>query len=289
MSRGFYKRRRGILEHLEAGTIDLIDLAIHDYLNLKANLLIGSPCSIPPGICITSAAAIHAISGGAISYKTIQRRLYHLEQIGWIKRFNTRGKHGNFPVLICRASVHDVSGDEYRINGEATTDWRDPKWIPVHEESARGEIAVDYVSSHREKRIENVEKKRTAVWVSPPADSRFQPLVKFAFEAFERKHRQKPTWGGKDYKSLSEMLANNKHLDVNELQERFGHYLASTEPFTRKQGGSLGYFCMHVDSFLDGPILANLGKRETNGNPNVSDNIRATLEAFRATDPNRPA
>jgi hypothetical protein len=53
MSGGFYKRRRGILEHLEAGRISLLDLAVHDYLNLKANLAMAFPslrvfASLPP-------------------------------------------------------------------------------------------------------------------------------------------------------------------------------------------------------------------------------------------------
>ena len=49
MSEGFYKRRRGIVEHIEAGSIDLLEDGIHDYLSLKANLVIGSACSIPVG------------------------------------------------------------------------------------------------------------------------------------------------------------------------------------------------------------------------------------------------
>jgi hypothetical protein len=47
MSAGFYKRCRGLLEHIEAGTIDLLEDGIHDYLNLKANLLIGEPLLHP--------------------------------------------------------------------------------------------------------------------------------------------------------------------------------------------------------------------------------------------------
>ncbi len=133
MSAGFYKRRRGILEHLEAGTISLLDLAVHDYLNLKANLVLGSGTSIPPGVCITSAVAIHAMCPSQISERAIQRSLEHLEKIGWIKRWTIRGKRGNYPVLVCRSSVHDLSGDEYRVSGEETIDWRNPVLAPVGE------------------------------------------------------------------------------------------------------------------------------------------------------------
>jgi hypothetical protein len=84
MSAGWYKRRRGILEHIESGTIDLLESGIHDYLSLKANLVIGSPCSIPVGIVFTSAPAIH-VHCRRVSERTVQRCLDHMEQIGWLK------------------------------------------------------------------------------------------------------------------------------------------------------------------------------------------------------------
>lgn len=156
MSNGFYKRRRGILEHLEAGTIGLLDLAIHDYLNLKANLQIGSDCSIPPGVCFTSAVAIHALCPKEISERTVRRSLEYLEKIGWIKRWLRPGKRGNYAVLICRAGVHDLSGVEYRINGVATTDWRHPVLIPAADCPQSGPD----LSGYREVRIESREKRK---------------------------------------------------------------------------------------------------------------------------------
>lgn len=158
MSEGFYKRRRGILEHIEAGTIDLLESGIHDYLSLKANLLIGSACSIPVGVCFTSAPAIHPYYR-RVSERTIQRCLEHLEAIGWLKLFNTQGKRGNYPVLLCRASVHDLSGNEYRINGAKTTDWRYPVYEPVGEVSVNCPDSVGKLSGHREVREENGEKR----------------------------------------------------------------------------------------------------------------------------------
>lgn len=160
-SGGFYKRRRGILEHIEAGAIDLLESGIHDYLSLKANLLMGSDCSIPPGICFTSAPAIHAHCR-RVSERTIQRCLEHFEAIGWIKTWKTPGKRGNYPVLICRASVHDLSGREYRINGEKTTDWRHPVCEPVGEVSGSSSEPVGSLSGHRETRTkdERAEEER---------------------------------------------------------------------------------------------------------------------------------
>jgi len=60
MSVGFYKRRRGILAHIQAGAVNLLESGIHDYLNLISNLVIGNGYDIPAGVCFTSAVAMAA-------------------------------------------------------------------------------------------------------------------------------------------------------------------------------------------------------------------------------------
>lgn len=160
MSAGFYKRRRGILEHIDAGAIDLLESGIHDLLLLRANLLIGSACSIPIGVCFTSAPAIHAHCR-RVSERTIQRCLEHLEELKFLKTWKTPGKRGNFPVLVCRASVHDLSGNEYRINGAKTVDWRKPVFEPVGEVSPERLNPVGSLSGNRELRAESGEKNKT--------------------------------------------------------------------------------------------------------------------------------
>jgi hypothetical protein len=277
MSAGFYKRRRGILEHLESGKIGLLDLAIHDYLNLNANLLIGSDCSVPPGVCFSSAVAIHALCPREVSERTIRRSLAHLEHIGWIKRWQDCGKRGNYPILVCRASVHDMSAVEYRVNGVETTDWRNPVLTLAAHRPHSGPM----LSGYREKRIENREQKNPAAKPVPPVDPRFQPFLDFAFRAFQQKHGQKPTWTGKDFKALSAMLASNKSLSADELERRFRNYINSTEPFTQKQGDSLAYFCAHTDSFLTGPILAIPGKGTPNGK-DLNSAVETTMRGFAA-------
>lgn len=173
MSAGWYKRRRGILEHLKAGTIGLLDLAIHDFLNLNANLIVGSDCSIPPGVCFSSAAAIYALCPREVSERTIRRSLEHLEKIGWIKRWQERGKRGNYPILIVRSSVHDMSGVEYRVSGLETTDWRNPVLIPAADRPHFGSM----LSGHREERVENRE-KRNQKHAAATADAA-QPVAAF--------------------------------------------------------------------------------------------------------------
>ena len=159
MSEGFYKRRRGVLEHIDAGTIDLLDDGIHDYLSLKANLVMGSGYKLPAGVVMTSAAALR-VKCKCLSERTIQRRLNHMEKIGWLKfsAWRTPGKRGNYVVVICRASVHDLSGNEYRVNGEKTTDWRRPVYEPAGDESVSCPPSVGEVSGNRE--IENREGRR---------------------------------------------------------------------------------------------------------------------------------
>jgi len=167
MNEGFYKRRRGVVEHIEAGTIDLLENGIHDYLSLKANLVIGNGYALPAGIVSTSAPALRSYCK-RVSERTLQRILNHLERIGWLKLWkNPNGKHGNYLALICRASVHDLSGNEYRVSGEKTTDWRHPVYEPVGELSGSCPEVVRNLSGLRELREENREKRRD----KKPSDS----------------------------------------------------------------------------------------------------------------------
>lgn len=159
---GFYKRRRGVYEHIMDGTIDLLEDGIHDFLCLSANLVIGGDSSKPAGVCFTSAPAIHAHCR-RVSERTIQRCLEHLESIDWIKTFRAPNQRGNYPVLICRATVHDLSGNEYRVSADATTDWRHPIYEPVGQLSPETSNSGGYKRvEKREKRVEEKERVGTA-------------------------------------------------------------------------------------------------------------------------------
>lgn len=134
MSSGFYKRRRGILEHLEAGRLSLLDLGIHDFLCLKANQIVGNGSLFPPGVVVTSAAAIAGICPAqCTSERSIRRSLERLEEIGFIKRWRVPGTRGNAPILLNRFAVRDLSGNEYYTSATDTMDWREPKLEPAVE------------------------------------------------------------------------------------------------------------------------------------------------------------
>jgi len=277
MSAGFYKRRRGILEHIEAGTIDLLESGIHDYLSLKANLLIGSPSSIPVGICFTSAPAIHAHCK-RVSERSIQRCLAHLEEIGWLKTFRTPNQRGNYPALICRASVHDLSGNEYRINAAATTDWKHPVYEPVGHLSPETSNVVRKQAGLREMRPEKRDKRQErAAKTPPPADPRREPFVEFAYKTFQSRFGQKPSWQAKDWTQLKNLLAATS-ASLDEFQARWRHFLASTESFTVKKGGSLTYFCANFDAFINGPLVTP-AKGTAHGKLTGDDLTRANLKA----------
>lgn len=137
LSKGFYARRRGLLDHLRSGRIGLFDAGVHDYLCMRANPFVNGDGSCPPGVWIGSAAAIEAECPRQSSERQIRRSLEHLEQTGWIKRWMTNGKRGNYPILVARLSVFDPAGKEFRVNAEETTDWRSPVLVPCREVSGR--------------------------------------------------------------------------------------------------------------------------------------------------------
>ena len=189
---GFVKRRRGILEHFESGEIGWLDLAVHDYLSLKANLLMDATCSIPPGVCFSSSVALHAINHKGADERALRRSLEHLERIGWIKRWIPKGKRGNYPILLCRASVHDLSAVEYRVNGLETTDWRHP----VLELAAVCPQSVRRMSGHREKREESREASSlpgsSSLWkeIGIQPDKLPKPFLKLCEDLYATKNGQ---------------------------------------------------------------------------------------------------
>lgn len=217
MSQGFYKRRHGIVEHLESGAISLLDLAVHGYLNLKANLIVGNGAAVPAGVCITSAAAIHATYPKQISERAIQRSLSHLEEIAWIKPWRKRGQSGKYPILIVRSSIHDLSENEYRVNAELTTDWR----RPVYEHVAEcAQDCPETVTPIRKERSENREVRGTSPTAAqPPSDPRHKLFVDFATAAFEESFKQKPSWLTKDFAQLANLLKKNPTLSLEELPQ----------------------------------------------------------------------
>lgn len=152
---GWYPRRRGILEHLDRGTISLLDLAVHDFLCLI--------CDHETGVAYASSEKIRALCPVEINDRAIRRALAKMERIGWIKRFCVRGRRGNYPILIAKYFVREASGEWKSVNAEKTTDLNNIQFDAVHDaafltlraDRRAGSELVREVSGIQEVRSEN--------------------------------------------------------------------------------------------------------------------------------------
>ena len=111
-----------------------------------------------------------------------------------------------------------------------------------------------------------------------PPDSRFRPFHDFAFNEFESKYLQPPTWGAKHRKALQVFLTSNRRIELHEWQRRYLAFLASPNRFFEQQKGSLAYFVGNFDCFIEANIPKRTyedGKSKTDANQRTVDNLRA--------------
>jgi hypothetical protein len=121
---GWYPRHRNILNLLDSGELTLLDSAIEDFLYLIADYR--------TGLAKASAEKIRALCPRGIDLRAIQRSLARLEALGRIVRYQSVGRRGNYPVLLCHYFVRELSGKWKRVNAAKTKSWT--------------EIAYDYVT-----------------------------------------------------------------------------------------------------------------------------------------------
>lgn len=114
MESGFVPLRRGLLDHMIQGKMSPLELGIYVAILLKADHR--------TGVWWGSAASLGFIYPG-IDRRYAQKCLFRLEENGYIKRFRSEGKRGNYPMLVNRF----VATDGRRTNAEETIDWRDVK------------------------------------------------------------------------------------------------------------------------------------------------------------------
>jgi hypothetical protein len=110
-------------------------------------------------------------------------------------------------------------------------------------------------------------------------DSRFQPFYSHAHQSYQQKHGAEPIWTGKDRNGLKGLLKDQSPnvLPLERLNSLWDSFLASTEPFTLKQGDSLAYFCSNIGKFANGPILSASQKGGTYGK---ASSISTTLAGY---------
>jgi len=126
MASGYYKRRRGIYQHLETCSLNLLDLALHDWLCGHAQPFMGQ--NVPAGVWLGSSAVIFDKTGRDPEFnpRRLRRRLERLEGLNYIRKF--RINKSTFAYVINKQTVYSVTGSEYLVNAEETTDWRHPKY-----------------------------------------------------------------------------------------------------------------------------------------------------------------
>jgi hypothetical protein len=117
---GWYPRHRAVLS--------LLDSAIDDFLYLNANYR--------TGLAMASAEKIRALCPRGIDLRAIQRSLVRLEEVGRIKRYQSRGRRGNYPVLCCHYFVREPSGKWKRVSADSTIDWRKIQYEYVDDPSS---------------------------------------------------------------------------------------------------------------------------------------------------------
>lgn len=226
---GWYPRRRGILEHLDTGSISLLDLAVHDFLCLTADYR--------TGVAWSSSEKIHALCPAEINSRAIRRSLAKMERLGWLKRFCVRGRRGNYAVVIARYFVRDASGNWMSVNVERTTDWRDVQFDPVHEPSSlmsepdreRVGEPVGEVSGIKEVRREETKTKKgnpqSAVALSGQSSKDFEnrkiitlrseTIKQVYFQEFEKHFHLQPDFDGSDGRELARFVKRrSEDIDV---------------------------------------------------------------------------
>lgn len=270
--------RLGIMDYLLRGDISLFEFGVYTLIHLQANYSSGLWHGSAPRIA-------HTASRGA-DLRKIQRAIEHLTLLGLLKPFTVHGRRGNYPVLINKFTVRSGALKGLRLNALDSDDWRHPRYEACADTDAES-VAEDAPIHKKEKGKQ--ESLKPAPKTTAPADDRFQPFFSYAFESYKAKHQRPPIWTGKDRAGLKNLLGGQSAaaLPLERLKVLWEHYCTSTEAFTAKQADSLAYFCSNLDKFSDGPILEKpVGG--THGKPTVSDNVRATLDAFNATEQKRP-
>lgn len=263
---GFFQLRRGLWEHLRDGRMSSTEALAFIY--------IGTQADTRNGIWKGSAKSLSGELG--IPERTARDVLEKMEHGDYIRRFPRPGSHLCYPILVHKFLITSGEHNGEQLNALESMSPADLAYFSREHDVVRGvEDSVEHgAAQKRSETVEGTEQKKTkakpAAKTARPADPRFQQFVDFAYRTFEAKHRQKPTWSGKDFNSLKALLGKNQSLTLAELERRWTHYARSTEPFTTKQGDSLAYFCSKFDAFISGPIAER-------GKPNARDAIAQTI------------
>lgn len=144
---GFIKIRRGIEEHLIAGTIGFFETGIYVAMHLQADFR--------TGVWVGSAPRLAATAPRGASLRDIQRAMERLAEIRFIRVFHTPGSRGNYRVLLHKFEPQTPALKGKRLNAFKSENWRDLVFETCAEGDAEG-VAEDapYLRSKKEKEKE---------------------------------------------------------------------------------------------------------------------------------------
>jgi hypothetical protein len=258
--------RPGIMEHLLRGDISALEFGVYVMVHLQADF--------STGIWRGSAPRILNSAPRGADLRQVQRAIEHLSKIGLLKAFSVQGKRGNYPVLINKFTVRSGALSGMRLNASKSLSWQHPVYEPCADSDAESD-AQDAPSQE----VRSKEgRKNPPVSATPAADSLDSETRGAAFDVFWE------TWPRKQGKAQA--LRAWAKIPLAE----YGPILAGLERWKRSEQWGRGII-PHPGTWLnekrwqDEDIPQQVsGKGNGNGKPSVSDNMRTTLAAFRATE-----
>lgn len=125
---GHIQLRRGLIEHLRAGRLNLFQLGVYAHLLFCADFR--------TGIHLNSAVHVFYSTGQQFSIRHIQRALEALEKAGYIKRFMVKGRKGDYYILIHKYEVTAGALIGKRLNAIDSTDYANPIYFSGADEGA---------------------------------------------------------------------------------------------------------------------------------------------------------
>lgn len=283
---GFLATRRGLLEHLQDGRLTLQQKGAFQTICELAHW--------KTGVWWGSARALAANCGaGDVTERQARHLLESLEGAGYIRRFSTPGRRGNYGIVVDKFEVR-VGELLYRVNSKATEDCRRPVLELCQEDGevqgeVRGEVSAPSEEVRSNQKKESKGKTNPAASATPqqaasappdppvaqkpeskpPANPALVESREYAFKDFERIHGQPPTWDASDFSALADLFHRQPKLTSLEFHRRWLNFSSSTDSFELKQGLRLRYLCKNFDKFLGGPIHGgNNGNSGRNGKGN---------------------
>jgi hypothetical protein len=143
---GYVPKRRGVLDHLQARRLTLLEYGAYDAIILLADKASGRWWG--------SAKALAALCGaGDLTERQARHILESLANKGYIRRFATPRAHGNYPILIDKYLVTFGALSGLRLNAATSDDWRKPVYEKCLEHGAeQGAERAPIRDLRREKR-----------------------------------------------------------------------------------------------------------------------------------------